>query len=475
MSLSQTVEIITAVSLHGGWVKLLQARRESAGSITLMGLKVRQARGSDEESLAEALRQLVQSLPEPPKEAIGLFSSDAVLTRYLSLPSQDPSELQAMALFQLEGLLPYSIQQCVVSIKPLGPAGEATRVLAVVAHRPDLERLLRVCRLAGLRLTRVASSTEAMGRWHQACWPEGVQASAAWLAAELTPDGLEAGVFLNGSLIYVRHVPQASGDLEEFVARLEETVRAYEKEKVGPSISRVTVGGRLDLLALGALERLETVLGLSVHVVDPLEKSPLRDALAVTAKEVAPEISFSDLLGAVSVPRLLELDLLPLETRLEQARQALFQQGRRTLALLGLAGLMLAGWSGVRVACVFWALHQTQAEARLLEPQVSRVQRRVEIIRDVGSARVLYAQQVRWLDSAARHLVAGMTLQFLNLEGDHLVVARGTGPDLAAVTAYSAALRADPLWEKVTLRAAQVQPEKGNVEFEMMLFSKKQE
>lgn len=473
MRSSQTVEVITAVSIHGNWVKLLQARRSAAGSVTLLGMKARQARGSDEEALAQALQQLVQSLPEAPREAIGLFSSDAVLTRYLSLPSQDPSELQAMALFQLEGVLPYSIQQCIVSVKPLGPVGEATRVLAVVAHRPDLERLLRVCQQAGLRLTRVASSTEAIGRWHQACWPEGAQASAGWLAAELTPEGLDLGVFSNGSLIYVRHVPHVTGETEELTARLQETVDAYEKENVGPKIGRVTVSGRLDLLALGALERLEVALGLSVHVVDPLEKSPFRDALAITAKEIAPEISFSDLLGVVSIPRLLELDLLPLETRVEQAQQALFRQIRRTVVFLALAAAVLAGWAGTRMASVFWMLRETQAEARLLEPQVSRIQRKVAVIRDAAAARALYARQIRWMSSAAQRLPSGMTLQFLELEGEQGVVLRGTAPDLAAVTAYSAALRQESLWEKVTLRAARVQSERGNVEFELALFPKK--
>ena len=474
MRSSQAVEVITAVSLHGGRVKLLQARREAKGSITLLGMKTRQARGSGEESLVQDLRQIVQSLPEAPTEVIGLFSSDAILTRYLSLPSQDPAELQAMALYQLEGSLPYPIQQCVVSVRALGPMGEATRVLVAVAHRPEVEKLVRVCGQAGLKLTRIASSTEAVGCWHQACWPEEGQASSGWLVAEFTEDGLDLGVLLKGSLAYVRHVPHVTGDWEDLAARLEETLQAYRKERLGADISRVSVSGRLDLLAPGALERLEATLGLPVHRIDPLERSPFRDALALAAKELVPEISFSDLLGVVCVPRLLDLDLLPLETRLGQARQAAFRQARRGFLLLVSCFLAVAVWAGLRTAGVFWALRQCRTQTRLLEPQVARVQRQAEVVRDVGAARGFYARQMRWMSGAAQRLPPGMTLQFLGLEGDQTVVLRGNAPDLTAVTNYSAALRADALWGKVTLRAARVhaEQEQGNVEFELALFPK---
>lgn len=471
-ALSQPTEVLTAVSIQSGWIRLLQARRDSRGLVSLTGLKAKKVPGTGEDLLAQALGQMLRSLPASPMEAVGIFSSDAVFTRYLSLPSSDPNELQAMALYQLEGMVPYPLDQCVVSVKPMGPMGEATRVLAVVAHRPDLERLIRVCRAAGLRLTRIASATEGIGRWHQACWPEGAPASAGWLAAEITQEGVELGVFLGGSLLYVRHLPHVAGDLEEFAARLEETVQAYEKERVGPKIERVTVSGRLDRLPLGALERLEAVLGLSVHVVDPLEKSPFKDALVLAAHEVAPEISFSDLLGVVCVPRLLELDLLPLESRVEQAREHVYRQARRTAAGLALAALVLAGWAGLRTCSVFWFLRQSQAEIRALQPQVDRIQRRAEVIRDILSAQELYARQIRSISSAARRLAPGMALQFLGLEGKQVIVLRGTAPDLAAVTGYSASLREDPAWEKVTLRAARVNADRGEVEFEMALFPK---
>ena len=466
---ASTTGILTAVSIRGSWIKLIQTRPGVKGAASLLGVKARQVFDAGEESLAGALQGLVRALPEPPREVVGLFSTDTVLTRYLSLPSQDPAELQAMALFQLEGLLPYPVQECVVSVKALGAVGEATRVFVAVAHKPEVERFLRICQRAGLRVTELAASSEAIGRWHQACWPEGLSGSAAWLAVEFTQEGLDLGILAGSNLIYMRHVPNVSADLEDLTGRIEETIKAYQKEQIGPAIGRVSVSGWFDPLGPGFVERLETALGLPVHRVDPLEASPFKDTLAVTLHDVAPEISFSDLLGVVCAPRLLELDLLPLETQWEQARSSFFREGRRTAGGMVLCAALVLGWLGLKVGMTVGSLRQTQRETRLLEPQVERIKQMAQIIREIHATRELYIRQMRLLESATQHRSPGMTLQFLGLEGGQALVLRGSAPDLNVINQYAAVLQQDPLWREVNLRSARAPAESSGVEFELVL------
>ena len=464
-----TAEVLTAVSIRGNWIKLVQARPEARGGVSLLGVKARQVSDFSEETIARALQESVQALPEAPKEVLGLFSTDAVITRYLSLPSQDPAELQAMALFQLEGLLPYSVQECIVSVKVLGSIGEATRVLVAVAHKPEVERFLRICQRAGLKLQGLAASSEAISRWHQACRPKDLTGSAGWLVVEFTQEGLDLGILAGGNLIYMRHVPNVAADLEDLTGRIEETIKAYQKEQIGPAIGRVSVSGWLAPLGPGFVERLETTLGLPVHHVDPLEVSPFKNTLAVTLHDMAPEISFSELLGVVCAPRLLELDLLPLETRLGQARQSVFRAARRTALLLGFCAVLLLGWLGLKVGMTLWSLQQIQKETHLVEPQVERIKQMAQVIRDVRSARDSYIQQMNLLGSATQHLLPGMTLQFLGLEGGQTLVLRGNAPDLSAITQYAAVLQEDSMWGAVNLRSARAQAESAAVEFELVL------
>ncbi|MBI3615873.1 MAG: pilus assembly protein PilM [Candidatus Omnitrophica bacterium] len=472
MKLKSLTRVVTTVSFQGRWVKLLQVQSTGEGPVRLLGMKARQVSDLEEKALADALKELVRALPVPPGEVMGLISTAELLTRYLILPSQNPQELQAMAGYQLEGLLPYSLQECVTSVKVLGPAGEGTRVLVAAAHRPVVERMVRICQQAGLNLTRIAASSEAIGHWHRACWPTDINASPkVWLVAELTREGLDLGVLVGGSLVYMREVPHRVGSVEELTAQLQETIQAYTREQVGPPVEQVTLSGWLEELGSVPLERQETALGLPVRRVDPLEASPFREALSITAQELSPEVSFSELLGAVCAPRFLELELLPLETRQHQLQQLLFREFRRTGLLVSIGVVLVSGWSGAKVGATYWQLRQVQGQVDLLNPQVARVKAMAAAIRSVQAARQEYVRQLEWLDRSAKHLSPGMTLQFLGLEAGPILTLRGAAPDLAAVTAYAAVLREESLWGSVLLRSAKTQRtgEPSNVEFEMVL------
>lgn len=456
--LNQKKQVITAVGFHGGWLRVLQAGLNGEGPVSLLGVKARQMIGFNEEEVANALREMLRELPEPPQEVVGLLSTGQMVTRYLALPSEDPEELRRMALYQLEGMLPFPMQECVYSVKPLGPAGEATRVLVAVARRPDVERLVRCCQRAGLNLTAIAASSETVGRWHQLCRSADAPSPGGWLIVERGLDGAEVAILAQGSLVYMRQVPRGSGGVEDLAVQFRQTMQAYEREQVGPPVRQVTLSGLLEDLGPGFLERLEASLGL------PVERVDLPQGLS------SMEVSFTELLGAVCAPRLLGLDLLPMEVRERQTKQALLRELRRTAlwALLGAA--LVVGWVGVKAAGRGWQLRQAMEQQRLLEPRVAQVKRAARAIREAALARRRHASLMEWMNGAVRRLSAGMTLQFLGLDGDRVFTLRGLAPDLGRVTAYASGLRGDPLWDTVTLRFARgrSKPEPA-VEFELLL------
>lgn len=475
MRASRVAQVITSVSLHGSWVKLLQARWVGEGQISLLGLKARHVEGMSEEAISKTLKELVHALPLPTRNVLGLLSTGELLTRYLTLPSEDPSEIKAMAHFQLEGLLPYPVGECVTSVKVLGPAGEATRVLAAAAHRPVVERLVRICKGAGLELTGIAASSEAIGFWHQACWPPaGATVPRAWLVAELTVEGLELGVLVDRSLIYMRQIASPPRDLEQLTSLLRETIQAYAREQVGPPVEQVTVSGHLDPFGPASLEMLEAALELPVHRVDPLERSPFPESLSVVAQGISPEVSFSELLGVACGVRLLGLDLLPTENRISQAKEALFRELRTTALLLSVGLFLVLGWVGARAGGTWWFLQETQAQIRLIKPQAAQVQAMVASVRSIGTARAAYAFQMETLTHSTKFLLPGMTLQYLGLEAGEDITLKGTAPDLASVTRYLAVLRDEPIWAGVILHSAKTKTLGGigEVEFEVLLLPK---
>lgn len=466
-------QVVTAVGLGGGWIRLLQVRLGgSAERAALLAARAKKIEGLSEEQIAGELRELVRALPVRTEQVVGLISTGEILTRYLRLPSSDPEELKAMARYQLEGLLPFPAQECSTSVKILGTAGEAVRVLAAAVHRPVLERFTRICGKAGLSLTGIATSAEAIETWHQLCvTPLGTGEVNVWLSAEIGPDGLDLAIASGGSLVYMRQVP-APADLEQMAERVKETLRAYAREQVGPPVERMILSGNLENLRAAPLERLEAALELPVQRVDPTEGGPLRESLRSVLQAVQPELTFSDLLGAALSPRLLELDLLPVENRLERARQALTREWQQTTALVLFGLAVLLAWVGVRVGMTWWMVQKTEAEVQVLKPQAERVQGMLRSIRWVDQSRSEYALLMECAAAGLEKAPAGVALQFLGLDPDRTITVRGSAPDLTVLTRYATSLREDPLWEEVLLRSAKSEEEgrgESRVDFELLL------
>ena len=470
ISVRRGEQVLAVVSLYGGWVRLLAARVAEKGPASLLSMKARRAEGLDEEQEALLLKEMGSGQPAASKQALALLSTGEMVTRYLTLPSEDMEELRRMAAFQLEGALPFPSQECVTSVKVVGPAGEATRVLAAAVHRPAVERLVRICGRAGLTLTGILPSSEGVGSWHRACWRAAPDFPKVWLVVERSREGLDVGVLAKGSLIYMRQVHHLGGGAEELTALLQETLAAYAREQVGPRMEQITLSGWLEGLEPGFLERMEQHLGIPVQRVDPLEISPFRESLSVTARELSPEVSFTELLGAACAPRMLGLDLLPLEIRRQQAGQQLARELRATGLLAAAVVLLLAGWAGGRMGAAWWSSRRLTYRIEALEPQVARIRTAANQVQGVYLARRQYASQMEWLAGALRCLTDGMKLRFLGMEARGLVTLRGTAPDLRSVTGYAAALRESGIWDSVQLRSAKSDPNKGEtVEFELVL------
>ena len=478
ISVRQDPQVLAVVSLYGGWLRLLEARVGEKGPASLLSMKARKTGGPsaglgaglDEEQTALLLKEMVGGLPAVPRQTLALLSTGEMVTRYLTLPSEDPEELRRMAVFQLEGALPFPSQECVTSVKVVGSMGEATRVLAVAVHRPTVERLVRICGRAGLTLRGIVPSSEGVGSWHRACWRAAPDFPEVWLVAERSREGLDVGVLVKGSIIYMRQVQPMGSEGEELVALLQETLQAYAREQVGSRVQQITLSGWLEGLGPGFIEHAEQVLGLPVQQVDPLEISPFRESLSVTARDLAPEVSFTELLGAACAPRMLGLDLLPLEIRTQQVQQQLARDLRATALLAAAAVLLVAGWAAGRMGATWWSSQRLTHQIETLEPQVARIRAAANQVRGVYLARRQYASQLEWLAGALRGLTDGMKLRFLGVEAKGLVTLRGTAPGLDSVTGYAAVLRESGIWDSVQLRSAKNDPEKGEtVEFELIL------
>lgn len=122
----------------------------------------------DEDTLAEALREMFSSSGLSKRVRVGVANQRTVLRTLELPPVTDQKELAAAVNFQAQDQVPMPLGNAVLDFHPLGiidtPAGPRQRVVLVAAQRDMVERLLKAVRRAGLTPMGVDLSAFALIR-----------------------------------------------------------------------------------------------------------------------------------------------------------------------------------------------------------------------------------------------------------------------------------------------------------------------
>ncbi len=122
---------------------------------TLQGLLVAQQhvlRLDDEEGvpLDERLRALARSLALPRDHVVCALPGDRLSSRRLAFPFRDARRLSQAVPFEVEGQLPFELEEVFVDWERVGGDRQHSEVLATVAQRSEVVKLLRLLREAEL-------------------------------------------------------------------------------------------------------------------------------------------------------------------------------------------------------------------------------------------------------------------------------------------------------------------------------------
>jgi general secretion pathway protein L len=122
---------------------------------TLQGLVVAQQRtlplGLEEGvPLDERLREFARAHALPKDHVICALPGDRLSSRRLSFPFRDGKRLSQAVPFEVEGQIPFDLEEIFVDWERVGGDRQRTEVLATVAQRAEVEKLLRLLREADL-------------------------------------------------------------------------------------------------------------------------------------------------------------------------------------------------------------------------------------------------------------------------------------------------------------------------------------
>jgi type IV pilus assembly protein PilM len=122
---------------------------------TLQGLVVAQQRslavsGDEDAPLDERLREFARAHGLPTDHVICALPGDRLSSRRLVFPFRDSKRLSQAVPFEVEGLVPFELEDVFVDWERVGGDRMRTEVLATVAPRAEVSKLLRLLREAEL-------------------------------------------------------------------------------------------------------------------------------------------------------------------------------------------------------------------------------------------------------------------------------------------------------------------------------------
>jgi type IV pilus assembly protein PilM len=165
---------VVGLDIQPGLVAAVQARvngailAERAAIMPLAADTVRDGEVTDEDTLANVLKELFASSGLGRRVRVGIANQRTVLRTLELPPVTDQKELAAAVAFQAQDQVPMPLGNAVMDFHALGvvdtPAGPRQRVVLVAAQRDMVERLLTAVRRAGLTPEGVDLSAFALIR-----------------------------------------------------------------------------------------------------------------------------------------------------------------------------------------------------------------------------------------------------------------------------------------------------------------------
>ncbi|MBI3621916.1 MAG: pilus assembly protein PilM [Nitrospirae bacterium] len=162
-------------------------------------------------AVVQALRELAAAGWFHADQIVLSLPGDQVTTRIVTVPFQDPQKVSQVLPFEIESLLPFDLDQVVISPAALQMTPTGSRVLAVVLPKNRLTGLLEVAEEAGIDPAVVEVGPSALARWARAVVPPTTESGSALAVLELGDASTTLAVCRGGRLLHARTLSGRAG------------------------------------------------------------------------------------------------------------------------------------------------------------------------------------------------------------------------------------------------------------------------
>jgi len=197
---------------------------------------------------AQALRELASAGWFKADQIVLSLPGDQVTSRLVTVPFQDPQKVGQVLPFEIESLLPFDLDQVVISPAAVQLTPTGSRVLAVVLPKNRLTALLELAAEADVDPAVVEVGPSALARLARAVLPPTESPNATVAVIELGDASTTLAVCRGGRLLHTRTVSRRAGQSPEgdgaLLAELKRAVHFFALEERAEVTALLVCGDR---------------------------------------------------------------------------------------------------------------------------------------------------------------------------------------------------------------------------------------
>ena len=411
---------------------------------------------ASEEEYVKYLQHAIKTKRLTRNNIILSLDRSLVTIRFITLPSADEKEIESMARWQAAKLLPYKIDQIIVSHRTLQVNKDGfSHVLLVIAPRLIVKRYLDICQMLKLQPEAVTITSEGLLDWCllQRNIQQNAEASAI---IDIEENRLELAIIHRDEFIFSRSVNLLQISKEQIVSKAIEEILlsldSYRKQSIYLPLKRIVmVGDKRSIISLS--EVLRSRVDVNIEVLDHLENIKVSKNILNSLQ--FNNISFASIAG-LALNRLKDnkINLLPQEFKDNKLYLAKRMEFVSTLSLLGLAGLIFFAIFGFDIYSKTKIIKDLSNKLEKINPKataVEEIKKRITIINEHLKQEGSCIDILREL-----HIITPGDV-FLNtfiFEEDQGVTIKGTAPSMSVVFSFVPILNKSDFFENVRVRYA---------------------
>lgn len=407
-------------------------------------------------SLSEALDKIPKVLKKlQPQNLVLFLPCSKFSTKYLKLPTGDPSEVREMVKFKAKKQFLYAQKEVMFSYNIIAktPQGQY-KVMLVVSRKDIVDKYLSPFQNFGIKPDVVTINSLGVKNWYNLKFPRNKKnlclVDLDWTHTNVCILNKDKFVYSREIKRGVESIRGSNKGLDEIIMQLRRTVSAYDKENIGPKIEAIVITGAVEEIEQLCL-KLKQNSDLEIDYISPIEKVKFNESISEVMIQVTNRMSLAKVLGALKPLGKFEINFFEEEKEEKKRKLSFYKKSifyGLVFTLLSVSIIGTIGWEYYRKLSYVTQLKKVNNE---IEARIKKLKKREGVIEKVLSHLKREGTILNVVKEIGKGLPQGVMLKQFNYRYDRKKVSiNGVAEKSGSVTQFIRNLRKSSLFNTVS-------------------------